>query len=280
MLPSEPPPAEPSPSSQPEFAGQPPGPLVERHDALVPHERRPVHPTGPLHFGLGVLRAQVPESRNQPLSRFRVVHPDVHVGGRLGRDDVGARPAPDQPHVHGNAPLRRRERGGGAHDAREFGDRVDAALGVETRMGGASPNRHPEDPDAAPAGLGAAAGQRRLHHEAGSRPRGFRFDELPARRASRLFIGVPEDGERPARPDSLPVQKPERRDGLHEARLHVIDTRTPGHPILDPERDFRQRSVGPDGVQVTEQEQRSGPAPAPESEPADAVHATFRDSSR
>ena len=39
---------------------------------------------------------------------------------------------------------------------------------------------------------------------------GFRLDELPARRASRLFVGVPQDGERPARAESATFEGPER----------------------------------------------------------------------
>ena len=145
---------------------------------------------------------------------------------------------------------------------------ADALLRLDAGVGRSAFDIELEPADPLARGLELAAGEGGLQHQhVGAAPR-LRLDRRARARAADLLVRGPErhDGS-----GQFEAPGPDRLDGefeQHDRGLHVEDARPEGAAVFDPEGEFGERPVRPDGVEVPENQRRARVVGPPRSGPA------------
>jgi len=152
----------------------------------------------------------------------------------------------------------------------QFLDRADALLDLDPGVGGPPLDLEDEVADPLAGGLQRAVGQGGLQDEGAGALPGPILDQPTRGRAADLLVRGQQKVDGPGGAESEISQRVDREIGEDEARLHVEDAR-PVRPVaLDPERHPGQRPRGPDGVVVSQDEDRLPDRPLAE-EPGQEV---------
>ena len=181
--------------------------------------------------------------------------PDVDFERAPFGDDVGPRPAGDQPDVDGHARPASVEVVELAHDPGGLEDRAAALLRLDAGVGRPPVDDDPQVEDALARRHDVAVGAGALEHE---RDVAVRRDLADVRRRGRradLLVGVGDEDEAlEGQAAALGDDRLERVQPGQQAGLHVGDAGPVGDAVLDPER---ARGRGPgveDGVHVPDEQ--------------------------
>src|SRR5271168_3226074 len=103
----------------------------------------------------------------------------------------------------------------------------------------------------------AAWAERRFEDEDSIAAAGFGFEELSRGVAADLFVGGPEEDEAFLNRNLGMLQSLQGKERLHDAGLHVENTRTVGFAGGDTEGHFGERAGGVDSVVMAEHQKLS-----------------------
>ena len=179
-------------------------------------------------------------------------HPEIHPAAGIGRDDIGARAAPDRRHIGGDPAL---QIGHGMNCQDNPGQRHHGAAPLGPIAAGMGTFALGGDGEAASAfacrdhaAIGAAGGFGDQH---GGGARRLGLDDGAAGGAAHLLIGGEQQGDWPIGGHPLAQNFPHRMKGQEAAGLHVIDPGPIGAVALDAKRHvLEQLPMIPHGIEM------------------------------
>src|SRR5579871_1462529 len=113
--------------------------------------------------------------------------------------------------------------------------------------------------------LQSPALRRRFQNQAGARPAGFRQDLRAKGHRTHFLVRVEEESHRAARRYFQSAKRAESPKATHKTGFHIQNAGTIRTPLLDAKRHARKRAAFPNGIVMTQQQNRfQPPASAPE----------------
>jgi hypothetical protein len=113
--------------------------------------------------------------------------------------------------------------------------------------------------------LQSPALRRRFQNQAGACPAGFRQDLRAKGHRTHFLVRIKEESHRAARRHFQSVKRAEGPKTTHNARFHIQNAGTVRASLLNAKRHARKRAASPDGIVMTQQQNRfQPPASAPE----------------